>query len=121
MNEYFYDSYAVIELVKGNPAYFGYSEKNVAISVFNIVEIYSSVLNDFGEETADKIYDKFKKAIVEVEDKILKEAVKFRKVHKKKNLSYTDCIGYIYAKRNGLKFLTGDKEFENLDNVEFVK
>ena len=33
----------------------------------------------------------------------------------------TDCIGYILAKNIGIKFLTGDKEFENLDNVEFVK
>ncbi len=33
----------------------------------------------------------------------------------------TDCIGYIFAKQLGIKFLTGDKEFENLDNVEFVK
>lgn len=121
MNEYFYDSYAVIELVKGNPAYFEYSEQNVLISIFNIVEIYSSVLNDFGEEIADKVYDKLKKAVVEVEDAVLKEAVKFRKVHKKKNLSYADCIGYVYARRNGLKFLTGDKEFEHLENVEFVK
>ena len=33
----------------------------------------------------------------------------------------TDCIGYIIAKRLGMKFLTGDKEFEGFENVEFVK
>ena len=32
-----------------------------------------------------------------------------------------DCIGYILAKRLSIKFLTGDKEFEKLDDVEFVK
>ena len=58
---------------------------------------------------------------MEVDDDTFKEAIRFRKEHKKKDLSYTDCIGYIYAKRNNLKFLTGDKEFENMDNVEFVK
>ena len=37
------------------------------------------------------------------------------------NLSYVDYIGYILAKQRNVKFLTGDKEFENMDNVEFVK
>lgn len=32
-----------------------------------------------------------------------------------------DCIGYVYAKENGLRFVTGDKEFEGMENVEFVK
>ena len=39
----------------------------------------------------------------------------------KRNVSMTDCVGYILAKQLGIKFLTGDKEFEHLDNVEFVK
>jgi uncharacterized protein len=40
---------------------------------------------------------------------------------KKRKLSIPDCIGYVVAKREGAKFLTGDKEFENFSNVEFVK
>ncbi|MBI4210839.1 MAG: hypothetical protein HY544_05020 [Candidatus Diapherotrites archaeon] len=59
--------------------------------------------------------------MVELDDETLKDAIRFRKEHKKKNLSYADCIGYIYAKRNGIKFLTGDMQFESLPNVEFVK
>ena len=51
----------------------------------------------------------------------VKEASKFRKEHKGKNLSMTDCIGYIFAKEKGLVFLTGDSMFEGLENVEFVK
>lgn len=121
MKEFFYDSYAVVELVKGNPAYFEYSDEAIRITIFNLAEIYWAVLNDFAEEIADKVYEKFKKGIVEIDDETLKEAIKFRRLHRNKDLSYTDCIGYIYAKRHGLFFLTGDKEFENFDNVEFVK
>jgi len=33
----------------------------------------------------------------------------------------TDCVGYVLAIRNNLKFLTGDEKFENKKNVEFVK
>ena len=64
---------------------------------------------------------KVKSGNVDVEDHILKEAIKFRKVNKKMDLSYTDCIGYVYALKNSLIFLTGDKEFKNMKNVEFVK
>ena len=59
--------------------------------------------------------------MVNIGDETLKEAIQFRKTLKKRRLSYADCIGYIYAKRHGMKFLTGDKEFENLPGVEFVK
>ena len=39
----------------------------------------------------------------------------------KRKLSMTDCIGYMMAKQWGIKFLTGDKEFEDMENVEYVK
>ena len=58
---------------------------------------------------------------MDISEDVLKEAIKFRKKNKSKNLSYTDCIGYIYALKNNLMFLTGDKEFKDLKNVEFVK
>ena len=50
-----------------------------------------------------------------------KAAMKFRKQHKRKRLSYADCVGYVYAMRHGMMFLTGDKEFAAFDHVEFVK
>ncbi len=34
---------------------------------------------------------------------------------------YIDCIGYVIARRMGVLFLTGDKEFEGLESAEFVK
>ena|SRR3989344_6308444 len=121
MPTYFFDSYTIIEVIKGNANYARYVGEKVIITLFNLAEIYWSALNDLGEKEADEIYDKYKSGIVEVNDETLKEAIKFRKKHKKKNLSYTDCIGYIYALKNNLKFLTGDKEFENMENVEFAK
>ncbi len=44
-----------------------------------------------------------------------------KKQFKKPRLSYVDCIGYVYAKHNNVPFLTGDREFAKMDNVEFVK
>jgi len=121
MVNYFFDSYAAIEIIKGNSIYSKYSNQEGAITIFNLAEIYWAVLRDFNEIIANNIYEKYKLFVVEIDDEILKEAIKFRIKHKKRDLSYADCIGYIYALKNDLVFLTGDKEFEKLKNVEFVK
>ncbi|MBI3334006.1 PIN domain-containing protein [Candidatus Pacearchaeota archaeon] len=118
---YFFDSYAIIEIVKNNPKYLPYSEEDIVLTLFNLAEIYWSSSLDYGEEKADEVYSKFRENVVEIDDETLKEAIKFRKEHKKQDFSYTDCIGFIYSKRNNLKFLTGDSKFEHLPFVEFVK
>ena len=119
--KYFFDSYAIIEIIKENSKYSLYIDEDAVLTLFNLAEIYWSALLDYNEEKAEVIYNTYKKAVVEVDDETLKEVIKFRKEHKKQDLSYTDCIGYIYSKRNNLRFLTGDQKFENLPFVEFVK
>lgn len=118
---YFWDSYAIIELGKNNKNYLDYIEESVTITIFNLAELYWNFLNEFDEEEVNSLYEKYSKCVVVISDEILKKAIKFRKEYKKRKLSYTDCIGYIYAQENNMKFLTGDKEFENIENVEFVK
>ncbi|MBS3089040.1 PIN domain-containing protein [Candidatus Pacearchaeota archaeon] len=118
---YFFDSYAVIEILKENQNYSKYIEEETTITVFNLAEIYWYVQNNFDEKTSDIVFEQYKDSVVNIDDETLKEAVKFRKEYKKKDLSYADCIGYVYALRNNMKFLTGDKEFEGMKNVEFVK
>ena len=49
------------------------------------------------------------------------DSVKFRYDNRKGKMSYIDCLGYVLAKNNKIPFLTGDKAFENLPNVKFVK
>ncbi|MEK6934006.1 MAG: PIN domain-containing protein [Nanoarchaeota archaeon] len=119
--KYFFDSYAIIEIIKKNYKYDLYTEEDIVLTLFNLVEVYWSALLDNGEEKAEEVYSQFRNNVVDVDDDTLKEAIKFRKEHKKQDLSYTDCIGYIYAKRNNLKFLTGDSKFEHLPFVEFIK
>jgi len=118
---YFFDTYAVIELIEGNEKYAPYRDATATITIYNLAEIYWTVLNKLTEADADLAFEKYRPAVVDIDDTTLKEAIKFRKQYKNRDLSYADCIGYIYAKRNGMKFLTGDKEFEDLPHVEFVK
>tara|TARA_Y100000034_G_scaffold124581_1_gene172946 strand:- start:656 stop:1066 length:411 start_codon:yes stop_codon:yes gene_type:complete len=121
IESFFFDSYAIIEILNGNICYQKYSHFEVSLTIFNLAEIYWHSIRNYSENEADEIYQKYKEALVEIDDEILKESIKFRNENKKKKLSYADCIGYIYAKKHNMKFLTGDKEFENIKNVEFVK
>ena len=41
--------------------------------------------------------------------------------NKKQNMSFFDCVGYVYARENNIKFVTGDKEFEKKEGVLFIK
>ena len=119
--KYFFDNYAIIELIKGNPNYAKFIQEEVTLTIFNLAEIYFSALYYISEEAAEEIYEKYRENVVEISDEELKEAMKFRKENMKKRLSYTNCIGYIYAKKNNLIFLTGDREFQGMENVEFIK
>ena len=121
MVRYFFDSYAVIEMIDGNPNYAKYAQMPIVITLFNLAEIYSFCLREYGESRCNKTFAFLKPCVVEVDDETLKQAMKFRNKEKSKRLSYADCIGYIYALRKKLVFLTGDKQFKNMKGVQFVK
>jgi len=121
MVKYFWDSYAVIELLKNNPSYKKYGEEEVIMSFLNLVEITYSVFREYGEKEARKIFKKFLETVVEPSEEIIISALKFKSNHAKQNLSYADCVGYQYALHHTMFFLTGDKEFKDLPKVSFVK
>ena len=120
-DRYFWDTYAIAELMHGNPNYAKYSQEPIIITIFNLVEIYWIAIREYNENEADKIYGGYSKAVIDVSDEILKKAIKFRKKNKGKDLSYADCIGYVYAVENNMKFLTGDNGFKDFEKIEFVK
>lgn len=122
MNTFFFDTYALYEIYEGKESYKDYMfDISIITTPLNLMELHYVILIKKGKEIADKVYDRLVKFAVVVTDEIIKEANSFRALHKKNKLSYVDCIGYVLAKSRNVKFLTGDKEFENLDNVEFVK
>ena len=119
---YFWDTYAIMEFVNGNQNFMRFVNEPVTITIFNLAEIFWVSLREYDENVAAKIYNNCKNYVIEIDDETLKEAIKFRKkAYKNKKISYADAVGYVYALRNDLIFLTGDKEFEDLENVEFVK
>jgi len=121
MSKYFFDSYALVELCKGNPKFTRFENEEVIITVFNLAELIYAIIRDFGDQKADIICSRFSECVVEIDPIFLKEAMLFRYINRKKDLSYADCVGYILAKRMAIRFLTGDEQFKSMDNVEFIK
>lgn len=120
-NGFFLDSYAIIEILKSNSDYARFSEVPLVSSRINLVEVAYHLLESFPKPEAEEIISSMKFSVLEIEEKQVIRIAVFRKQNTKKKMSYSDCIGYVLAKENGLKFVTGDKEFEKMPNVEFVK
>lgn len=117
---YFFDTYAIIELMIGNSSYDKYKNFPVKISILNIAEIYSIILRNKSKDEADKWLRNYNFELLEISPKAMAKAVHFRFTCRN-NISLTDAVGYIISLENNLRFLTGDKQFENMPNVEFVK
>lgn len=115
---FFLDTYALFEILEGNPAYEKFEAVATITTVFNLAE-FNFALKREAKPFADEATRKLEPLLVEVTINDIIEAMNFRL--EKRKLSIPDAIGYAVAKRCKTKFLTGDKEFEKMPNVEFVK
>ena len=117
----YYDSYAILAYLDGHPGYARLLAENSGVTSYaNLLEIHHAVLRQHGAERAQTILERFSAIITDATLEDIPPAMKLRLEHKRKRLSYTDCLGYVIAKRLGIRFLTGDKEFRGLPNVRFV-
>jgi|TARA_Y100000310_G_C20570692_1_gene757856 predicted nucleic acid-binding protein len=118
----FFDTYALIEIIEGSPPYQKYAKEEFITTKYNLMELYYILLRTLGAKKAEHYFNTFLPSCVPVEDETLKAAMRFRVVQRKeKNLiSYVDCVGYFVALQYGVRFLTGEKHFKNLQHVEFV-
>ena len=118
--KYFFDTYALFEIMNDKPGYRKFAGEDMVTSILNLGELYYGLMRDGGAKFAQERYAKIKCMIIPVTEDSVKRAMEFRFANSHK-LSYIDCIGYQLAKENNLLFLTGDKAFEGIENVEFVK
>ena len=68
----------------------------------------------------DVWYEKLSNLCVDVSVKTLIKAWGFRYDNWKKNVSFFDCVGYIFSKENNYIFVIGDKEFKNMGGVKHI-
>jgi len=120
MSIYFHDTYALIKIVTGEESYERYDQYDLVTTKLNLMEVYYYRIRS-GFKDAEKIFSIFESSCVDITNEIIYEAMKFKLEHNKMSISYVDAIGYTIAKKEGMKFLTGDEAFKNMKNVEFVK
>ena len=118
---YFFDTYAIVETLKGNSSYERFKGSQAIISTFNLAELHLHLTRIFGVQVATVSLEEYSNCVAGFEINDFIEATNFKLKNAKKNFSIPDSIGYSMSKRLGIKFLTGDKSFQNLENVEFVK
>ena len=85
------------------------------------MELYYGTLIGSGQELAEAYYNSFISIVVDFNDFTINQAMQFRAKNRQMKFSYVDSIGYQLALEHGVKFLTSDKAFDGLPNVEFVK
>ncbi len=115
---FFLDTYAIFAIIEGNLDYERFAGAAFATTIFNLAELNFALKRE-GRGYADSATDDYGKFLVGVTLNDAKKACDLR--IGKRALSVPEAIGYTVAKRLGIKFLTGDKEFREMDNVEFVK
>ncbi len=120
---FFYDSYAVLAYLSDNPKYRSFFEENDGfLTKLNLMEIYYRTLEVHGAQAASQVVKGFAKYVMDFGIADIEGSMKLRLKLKKngRDISYADALGYYLAQKSNVKFLTGDKWFKGLENVEFV-
>ncbi|MDE1862640.1 MAG: hypothetical protein KGI33_06985 [Thaumarchaeota archaeon] len=121
---FFYDSYAVLAFTSGNTAYRKYFEEDDGILTnLNLLEVFYRTLEQFGPKAASEILGTFAKYAVDFGLDEMEGSMKMRLELKQSghDVSYADSLGYYMARKLGIKFLTGDKTFQGLRGVEYLR
>src|SRR3989338_9609443 len=95
------DTYALMEIYLGNEKFSEYLNAEFVINDLTLAEFYGVLLREYGEGEAELWLKKLERYSVQVNRKILIEAVKFRQEHKKSEISFFDAVGYIFSIKNG--------------------
>ena len=119
MKAFFFDTYALHEVVVGSVAYARVIDgARMVTTRLNLMELHYILLRQGAD--ADAVYDALLPSCIDVDDAVVKQANALRLSLKRRNVSYVDCMGYVMAQRLGIPFLTGDKEFKNVTGVHWV-
>ena len=118
---FFFDTYALVEVAKGNPAYASYGDFTFIVTHLNIGEFYIYLFRANGKAEAGKKLASIAFTAIPLSTEVMKQAAEFKLANNKKEFSWADCVGYVTARQLGLKFLTGDSGFKDMPHVEFVK
>ena len=117
--KHFLDTYALVEILNGNPAYRG-QLAGAGTSLYHLYELHVQVARLRDEPTADVVFKDLRPLTVDVADRDILAASRFKRAHPKSRLSYADALGYAMAQDRAVPFVTGDKAFRSMAGVRFI-
>ncbi len=115
------DTYALMEIYRGNESYLSLLENSYIVCELTLCEYYAVLFREEGEKVAQAWYDKFIPFVQPTPLSVLRDGIMYRMENKVLNLSLFDAIGYQHALSKHGAFVTGDKSFEKLPHVKYVK
>ena len=115
------DTYALWELILGNPKFAFLLNQPYVITNWTLIEFYKTLLQRFDKSTARMWYERFKPLTEDVHMETAIKAVEFQHDSKKEDMSLFDCMGYIFSLENDYDFVTGDKAFKDKKGVLFIQ
>ena len=115
------DTYALMEIKNESPSYARVTNFSFLVSDMTLIEFHAVLLRDKDQSEADYWVRKFLPFVetTSLEEKL--EANRFKRKNKGLNLSFYDAVGYIHSLQNHGQFVTGDKAFEKLPHVNYIK
>ncbi|NOZ81181.1 MAG: hypothetical protein GXP63_05925 [DPANN group archaeon] len=119
--EYFYDTYILIEMTKRKKELQEYVDKTAYTLDYNLAELFYYFLREYNERTSWHVFRVFEKMAMRIPLSLIGKAMAFRWKYRKKRFSYVDALGYLYALENDLIFVTGDRAFNGMKQVEIVR
>lgn len=115
------DTYALMAIAGGDAAFEKFVTEDFIIPDTTLAEFYWVLLRDTSEANAQTWISRIKPYSVVPGKELLLDATRFRFFHRKKDISFFDAVGYCFAKKNNLPFVTGDEQFRSFSGVEFIK
>lgn len=120
MPDCFFDTYALLGVLQGAPAYEPFRRTPVFTHDLHLYELFTAILRE--KPDADPLFavDALRPNRLPHSLTDLVDASVYKLSRAKDRISYADSLGYVLARGHGLRFLTGDEKFEGVDNVTWV-
>lgn len=117
----FLDTYALVEIGLDNPSYRAVLQNDFRVCDIILAEFYWVLIREGKKGEAEVWLNKLRPHSELTSLEGLIEAVQFRLAHRSANLSFPDAVGYTHARSKNGTFVTGDKSFEKLPHVKYIK
>lgn len=120
MPDFFFDTYALLAVLQGEPAYEPFRRTPVFTHDLCLYELFTAILREKPDADPLAAVDALRPNRLPHSLGDLVEASAYKLSRSKDRVSYADSLGYVLARGHGLRFLTGDEKFEGVENVAWL-